>query len=56
MLYQLDVVMSVLRYWIDELQGEILERETRLELATPTLVRIPAKLNSHSGQREHPDP
>ena len=20
------------------------------------LVRIPAKLNSHSGQREHPDP
>jgi hypothetical protein len=21
-----------------------------------TLLRIPAKLNSHSGQREHPDP
>ncbi len=39
MLYQLDVVMSVLRYWINELQGEILERETRLELATPTLAR-----------------
>ena len=23
---------------------------------TPQEVRIPAKLNSHSGQREHPDP
>ena len=22
----------------------------------PAKVRIPAKLNSHSGQREHPDP
>ena len=23
---------------------------------TPDSLRIPAKLNSHSGQREHPDP
>ncbi|CAD7559601.1 hypothetical protein KBAHV46_44560 [Aeromonas hydrophila] len=26
------------------------------ERAKEQLVRIPAKLNSHSGQREHPDP
>ncbi|MGL5774202.1 MAG: hypothetical protein ACRCYB_02510 [Aeromonas veronii] len=24
--------------------------------ADPDFMRIPAKLNSHSGQREHPDP
>jgi hypothetical protein len=72
MLCQLNVAMSVLKYWIHELRGEIgagnetrtrdpdlgkvvlyqlsysrnrmssasdLERETRLELATPTLAR-----------------
>jgi hypothetical protein len=26
------------------------------ELIRHDLMRIPAKLNSHSGQREHPDP
>ncbi len=26
------------------------------EIVPTEQVRIPAKLNSHSGQREHPDP
>jgi len=28
----------------------------QLDILVAPLVRIPAKLNSHSGQREHPDP
>ncbi len=47
MLYQQDAAVMVLRNWIRVLGGEIefegfeerLERETRLELATPTLAR-----------------
>ena len=46
MLYQQDAAVMVLRNWIRVLGGEIefegfeerLERETRLELATPTLA------------------
>ncbi|WP_233768107.1 hypothetical protein [Aeromonas sp. ASNIH3] len=37
---------------IDALQGQQMELET----ARRKQLRIPAKLNSHSGQREHPDP
>ena len=31
-------------------------REVMQKKISQKLVRIPAKLNSHSGQREHPDP
>ncbi|MFM5161433.1 hypothetical protein ACEUAT_21190 [Aeromonas veronii] len=37
---------------IQELWNKLREYEDRLALS----LRIPAKLNSHSGQREHPDP
>ncbi|MFQ2340697.1 hypothetical protein ACK317_00860 [Aeromonas dhakensis] len=30
--------------------------EREIEIVLRSKVRIPAKLNSHSGQREHPDP
>ncbi len=39
MLYQLGVVINMFIYWIWVLRRERLERETRLELATPTLAR-----------------
>ena len=39
MLYQPGVVINMFIYWIWVLRRERLERETRLELATPTLAR-----------------
>ncbi|MBL0678495.1 hypothetical protein [Aeromonas dhakensis] len=54
MLYQLNVAVIVLSNWIRELGGEIefeerLERETRLELATPTLASADHALPTECG-------
>ncbi|MDM5056485.1 hypothetical protein OB956_19745 [Aeromonas dhakensis] len=55
MLYQLNVAAIVLRNWIRELGGrdiefeERLERETRLELATPALASVDHALPTGCG-------
>ncbi|WP_187267891.1 hypothetical protein [Aeromonas hydrophila] len=55
MLYQLNMAAIVLRNWIRELGGkevefeERLERETRLELATPALASADHALPTECG-------
>ena len=46
-----------------DISGQKYLAQNLADVATPVMigdkanmVRIPAKLNSHSGQREHPDP